>query len=266
MNMYKLLLSFLFVLISSVSFAQTDPFNDPGALKTLKKGKVWVKTTFEKGEKSAESYFRAWIPFPVDQVWKVFIDTNAYKVIHKDYKDSQTLDKDTFYKLINNKPETIEDFYKAWHGSIVDSFDGREEGKIWSSYAMQYLNLPWPFKDRWNILKVKNDETKKDEGKYSYHYRAFAGNFVELHGEWEVFSIGDKPGWTEFRGHYKANAGIALPKFITKAAMKKSMRKSVKEKIEYLQKINQPKIEVKEEKKKEIIEIDLLEKEVRNEK
>lgn len=228
--MFRLLLCFL--LIPTLCLA--DPFKDPDALKTLQKGKVWVETTFAKGEKSAESYFRAWIPFPPEQVWLVWIDTNSFKSIHKEFKDSQTLNKETFYRLINNKPKSIEEFYQKWNGSITDSYAGRNENEIWTSYAMQYLNLPWPFKDRWNIIKIKNDETKSAEGKYNYQYRAFAGNFKELHGEWELFPLVDKPGWTEFRGHYKADAGIALPKFITKAAMKKSMRKSVEEKIEFL--------------------------------
>lgn len=232
--MTKKLILFLFFtfLFSFPAFAENSFY--PEALQTLQEGKTWVEVTF-KGTKGT-TVFRAWFSYPAEEVWKVLIDANLWKKIHSDYTDSRTLDINQYKMVAKLKPTHVKAFYEIVGEEIFPSFYGRQKEGQWESYVFQRLNLPWPLADRWNVLKIKNDESNSHQGIYRYEFKMVTGNFKDLKGWWELLPVSGKPGWTEFRGQYESDPGISIPKVLAKKIFKSSMRKSVENDIKVLEK------------------------------
>lgn len=204
----------------------------PEAKETLEGGQAWVHTTFKNT--MAETVFRAWYPYPAEKVWEVLIDTNHWKNIYSTYTDSRTLDKNQFDLVSQKKPTHAKAFYELVGQQIFPSELNRKKGDIWTSYVFQRLNLPWPIADRWNVMKIKNDESKESRGQYHYAYKMSVGNLKALKGYWELLPIADKPGWTEFRGEYKTDPGIIYPHFFAKTMFRATLRKDVESVIRIL--------------------------------
>lgn len=225
----------VFALVLSLGAQAEDSFY-PEANETLEKGKVWVKTTF-KGRQDYEGHiiFRAWFPYPPNEVFEVLIDTNSYKDKYSDYDDSRTLDRRQYKLLAEKKPTTVKGFYEIVGDQIFPSEYNRRKGGVWISYVFQKFKFPFPLSDRWNVMKVKNDESKARQGRYRYEYDTLVGNFKTLKGYWELLPIPGKPGWTEFRGKYKTDPGIQYPQFLARTIIKSSIRKSAKSNMKILE-------------------------------
>lgn len=225
----------LFLLITLFPFPAFawNQFHDE-ADETLKTDSVWAQTTFKNKDHLIRSAFRVWYPSPPNALWKVLTDTNRWKEIHGDYKDSQTLDKKLFDLIDEKKPRNIKEYYEIAQGVAFPSNYGRIPGGTWISYNLQRFNLPWPFADRWAVMRVKNDESNSKKGLYHYEYKMVAGNFKESKGYWDILPLPDRPGWTEFRGEYRADPGIEAPQFLTRALFKASLKKSREENLKEL--------------------------------
>jgi ribosome-associated toxin RatA of RatAB toxin-antitoxin module len=228
----------VFILLLTLTFASPsitlgyDNFHEE-VTPLLKQEGIWVVTEFKKDETMATTTFRAWLPFKAEDCWKIMTDTNNYKIYSKDYKDSRTLDKNQFESVKQKSPTTIKHFYEIIGHQEFPSDQGRLKGKSWMSYTLLRFNLPWPLADRWAMMNIKNDESSSTKNEYHYEYKSMAGNFKELKGYWKLIPVPNKPGWTEFRGEYKADPGIAVPQFLAK----KIFRNSMKQTIETYQKV-----------------------------
>lgn len=233
--MKKFLRLFLCSLLFVAPLYGYDEFY-PEALETLKDGKGWVETTFKSESKTAaRNVFRIWFPYPAEQVWLVLIDVNAYKE-QDDYSDSRTLDRHQFSMVEQKRPDSVKGFYELIGEQSFPSHHGRSKGGEWTSYVFQRFNLPWPLKDRWNVMRVRNDETNAHQARYRYEYKTVAGNFKELKGSWELLPVPEKPGWTEWRGDYRADPGIQYPQFLAKTVFKSSIRRAARHYMEMLDK------------------------------
>ncbi len=196
-----------------------------------------IDLSFDKTK--ARLIFRVLFPYPPDKVWPVLIDTNSWTKVHaSDYKDSRTLDQNQFDLVVEKQPTSIKAFYELIGEQSFPSQYGRKQGQVWTSYILQRFNLPWPLKDRWVVMKIKNDETKSAQGKYRYEYKMSAGNFRELGGYWELLPAEGKPGWTEFRGEYSTDPGVSVPHFLAKNIYPSSIRRSAKENWDVMKKNN----------------------------
>jgi hypothetical protein len=235
MKIVKFSLIALFCFLTLVT-AHADDSYHPEANATLEQGKAWTKIDFDQ-KNETKVIFRVWYPYTPDQVWETLIDTNGWKKNHKDYSDSATLDSSQFTKAKALNSPDINNYYSSIGKSTPYPSDyNRKKGGIWTSYVFQRFNVPWPFKDKWCVLGIKNDESKSKLGQYQYTYEMGGGNFKALKGEWKILPIKDKPGWTEFRGEYITDPGISAPRFITRSIVKSSVQRSTDENMKALQK------------------------------
>ena len=227
-----LFLIFLF----GVSF-QAHAYNTfhPEADEELKQGKMWAIVEFEKKSTATKCSFRTWLDFPANKLWHALIDINGWKIIHDDYKDSRSLDKNQFELINEKKPTHIQAFYELVGEEIFPSELYRVPGKIWESYAFQRFAFPFPLKDRWVVMKVKNNENNAPKNEYRYDYEMTVGNFKALKGYWELLPVPENPGWIEFRGEYKADPGISVPHFLTRSIFKSSMKNNVQDIVKVLE-------------------------------
>jgi hypothetical protein len=208
----------------------------PEADDSLAEENLWTHTSFKKNDTSVKSVCRVWYPYPADKLWEILTDTNLWKEIHSEYTDSRSLRRAEYDKLGQLKPKSVKEFYEIVGENIFPSDLNRIRGGMWTSYVFQRFNLPWPLADRWLAMRVKNDESKRGQGFYRYEYKMNSGNFRELKGYWELVPIRGKKGWTEFRGEYKSDPGVAVPHFLTRSAFRSTMRKNREENSKEIEK------------------------------
>lgn len=199
----------------------------PEALSTLQSGETWAQVQFKKDDPVAYMAFRVWFNYPPEIIWQNLRDINKWKEIHDNYRDSRTLSKKQAMLIKEKLPKHYNDVYPLIGPESFPSNHNRQKGEVWQTYAFQVLNLPFPLKDRWNVIEITNDETEFEEGKYHYQYHLIAGNFNKLKGYWKLIPVPGKPGWTEYRGEYEADAGVSVPKFLAKGIFPKTIKKNV---------------------------------------
>lgn len=207
----------------------------PEADSVLEEKGVWSQTIY-KSLTTTSTEFRVWFPFPPREVFELLADTNLWKEVHSDYTDSRAMTLQQYNLVAEKRPADVKEFYALIGEESPASFHGRQAGGVWTSYAFQRLNLPWPISDRWFVIKIKNDESQAFQGEYRYDYKMLMGNGKELKGYWELLPVKGKKGWTEFRGEYKVDVGIQVPQMIGKAIFKASIKRSAEENREVLEK------------------------------
>lgn len=235
--MKKIIFIFLFFPISL--FAQESTFNGL-RFEIHDDIESACDTSFDQTTNS-RTVFRVFYPITPEKLWPVLIDINGWKTTHpNDYSDTRTLNNDQYQLVETNKPADLNTFYSLIGEQNFPSEYGRVKNGEWMSVAFQRFNLPWPLKDRWVVIKVKNDETKAAEGRYRYEYKMVGGNFKNVRGYWEIYPLENRPGWTEFRGMYEVDPGIDVPHFLAKTLFKASVRRTAKENLEFLEKTGFP--------------------------
>lgn len=226
------------ILFLSSGASAYDVFH-PEADGELKEQDTWSEVTFKKDQSNTETKtaFRVRFPFAARDVWGTLINTNEWKNIHSDYTDSRTLNRNQYELIAQKKPSSVKAFYEIIGEQTYPSEHGRIKGGTWTSYVFQRFNMPWPLKDRWNVIKIKNIESNSAQNEYRYEYKMLVGNFKELKGFWELVPVPGKPGWSEFRGEYHVDPGIDVPHFLAKNLYKSSVKRNFKENAEVLEKM-----------------------------
>lgn len=219
-------ITFLAILLVTLSaHAQSFPPESDTALATEH---FWADIEFRPGTNITVAKFRAWFEQPPAKVFPVLIDTNKLPAVHSNYKDAAVLTEQVFEQIIASKPANTDEL-AAYLATKAPVNHGRQSGGTWTRYEYLNFDFPWPLANRWTVQEARVDESHGAEGVYRYDYEMHAGNFKTLKGYWEIAPVDGKPGWTEFRGSYESDAGIALPKALTKAAAKTGIKRDVED-------------------------------------
>jgi hypothetical protein len=216
----------LFIFLAVSGTAAAGDFH-PEANAELDQNHFWSEVNFQPNSNVIVTNFRALFDKPANKVFPTLIDTNGLPRVHGNYEDAAELDKSTFDAIVSASPKDADAvkplIKKAASGT------GRNAGGRWTRYEYLNFNFPWPLSNRWTVQKADIDESGAAKGHYRYVYKMHVGNFKALDGFWELVPVAGKPGWTEFRGSYKSDAGVALPKFVTKSAAKTGLKRDVED-------------------------------------
>lgn len=199
----------------------------PEADGELQKNLLWVRATHNPGKNVFVMTFRVWFKHLPEQVFQTLTDTNRLKWRLTNFKDSRTLTKILFKKILAAKPHGAEEVVQLIGANQISSWHNRQKRQKWTDYVFYEFNFPWPLSDRWAVQKVRVDETNHEKGKFRYEYKMYLGNFKTLEGRWELLPVPGRPGWTEFRGRYESDPGIAVPHFLTRQGMITGFKKDV---------------------------------------
>jgi hypothetical protein len=231
MKIFLLAIIFCFGLFRS---AVADDNFYSHADEQLESEHFWMQTSFDKSAITA--VFRAWIPYKAEQVWNVLNDVNHWAKMHKDFTDARAISADFSRTIEAGRPQTIDDVMLILGNHRVASFNGQDVGHNWTQYFFQRLNLPWPFNDRWSLIKAKADESNHKKNQYQYDYKILVGNMKDLRGHWKLMPVPQWPGWTEWRGEYTSDPDLHFPKFVARKVVTQSMERSMQEKLKELAK------------------------------
>ncbi|MFC1555827.1 SRPBCC family protein [candidate division KSB1 bacterium] len=191
---YMILFVLAFCLVISDSYAQDDILI-PGEVKT------------EKLETDNENILGARatgvIEAPIDTVWKVLNDFNKFKEFMPNMDESFLVDKAVIKEIKQKRQwdrgpfEKILKKYKLNHAN----------SDTVCSYSV--LDLPWPAKDRWYLIKnIVNNE------KHTKHWSYVQGNMKVCEGSWELQHYGVDNSQTVVVYTTYSDAGGDIPKWI----------------------------------------------------
>ena len=214
-----------FLCLTIALTAQAQGFHPEGDSDIAKDG-IWVDVAF--AGTNTISTFRAKYNHSPDKVFEILTDTDSMAALHQgNYSDARTLDKATFDKVAQAKPKSVEELLLIIGETRLKSYHNRSKGSRWTDYTYSNFNFPWPLSNRWTVNEIKIDESGSLNGLYKFTFTMAVGNFTTTTGYWELVPTPD--GGTEFRGIYKSDPGIALPKFATKLGTKMAMKREYDE-------------------------------------
>ncbi|MBF0106873.1 MAG: hypothetical protein HQM16_16295 [Deltaproteobacteria bacterium] len=229
------LLLILLIILLIPTMAHAGDFH-PEATPALEQNLIWVEASSKSDSEDYFLEFRVWFTQPAEKVFKLLTDTMGFKNKMTNYKDTRTLTQKLYKEILNAKPKNPAEVVTLIGQNRISSHHNRQKNSHWNDYTYLHFNFPWPLTDRWAVQKVDIDETNAHKGEYKYTYETKLGNFKKLDGQWEIVPITGHSDWTEFRGFYKSNPGIPVPKFVTKKVMKASFKKEMDANRRLLQK------------------------------
>jgi hypothetical protein len=225
----KIHITIILLVLLTIPLATSAKSFHPEANPTLEKDLFWTSSYFKKNSNAGVMTFRVWFKHPANKVWQTLTDTASFKDKMNNYSEAKTLSHVLFKKIVSANPQTYQETENIIGSNKLTSDHNRRKHKNWTDYIYFRFNFPWPLTDRWAVQKVKCNETNWRQHEYKLDYKTYVGNFVTLFGYWELVPVKGHPGWTEFRGRYESDAGISIPKFLSKKAMRSGLKKDVEE-------------------------------------
>ena len=225
----KILVWFFLCLFLNIQIVAHAESFYPQADKELLQNGIWTKIDFEKDSSVAVVSVRVLYRYPIHQVFEELVNTNQLKKIHDSFLASQTLSLKTFAKIQKANPKESSQIQTLVANEKSASNLYRKKGQKWMEYLYLNVDLPWPIANRWMVQKANVDESQAKDGYYKYAYQMLYGNFKILKGYWELVKVPNHPNWTEFRGRYRTDPNIPVPKFIAKKAVKTGFKQDVAE-------------------------------------
>jgi hypothetical protein len=144
------------------------------------------------------------IDAPLQKVWAVIHDHNSFKDFMPNTKESILFDPsvlkdalDLDFDHSSSDPKVLMEFLKAHRvGEMVNA----------SGYFFNLLDMPWPLKNLWYIIKLSDI---KKENKWQNTWEMVAGNMKSDRGSWTLIPhTGDK---TVVIYSAFADPGVVLP-------------------------------------------------------
>ncbi len=155
-------------------------------------------------------------------VWELFIQANdwkRYRIPH--LTDSRAVTPDVASAV--SASEHVEDYYKAAGATVVNPVAGRKKGQVWVNHSFQYYNLPWPVANKWMVVKTQNDESRSAEHRFRGEWTKTAGNVRSVDGNIVIEPFDNSPQLTLMTYYATSDPGSAVPKFLLKWGLKKTM-------------------------------------------
>lgn len=97
----------------------------------------------------------------------------------------------------------------------------RIPGGKYTGYFYGHLEVPWPLRDRWYIVRVVWDESQGAGHLYTCSWSLLIGNLREYRGEWRVEPFGENRTRLTYR--VVTDPGGLAPKFLVEEFSTKTL-------------------------------------------
>lgn len=121
------------------------------------------------------------IDAPIQRVWAVIHDHNSFKDFMPNMKETILFDPSVLKQALDLKfdhstadPEILIDFLKKHQVNEMINASG---------YFFNLLNMPWPLKNLWYIIKLTDI---KENDKWQHKWEMVAGNMKSDRGSWTL--------------------------------------------------------------------------------
>ncbi len=171
---------------------------------------VSTKEVSEKSSKYAE--MMGVVNAPPEIVWQVINDVNNFKNFMPRIRNSMAVAPEKIPLIMERKPTRAKEAEQLLGPIPADPASYCIPGGIYTVYSYSNLDLPWPCKNRWYILKGLRDETRADQHYYHSSWSLIIGNLRENSGEWILEPFGSAKTKAIYR--LCTDPGGAIPKFL----------------------------------------------------
>ena len=153
--------------------------------KSLAEGELIFSSESEEGTKIKKGTVIGIVNAPPNIVWQVIGDNNHFKDFMPRTLVSKVVDKDKIPMIRKKNAKDVQEVMKII-GKEVDPKIYHVTGGTYSIYFFSMLNLPWPAKNRWYVIKLDRDETYSAQGIYRSYWNLVTGNLRDNYGSWHL--------------------------------------------------------------------------------
>jgi ribosome-associated toxin RatA of RatAB toxin-antitoxin module len=150
---------------------------------------------------------------PPEKVWEVVTDANHFPEFLPKMIKSRLVRFEELKRILQERPfsaAAVEAILGS--GPPPDLAHFRVPGRKYLGYHYGHLEVPWPLRDRWYIVRVQWDESEAARRRYTCSWSLMIGNLREYRGEWKVEPFGD---WqTQLTYRVVTDPGGFVPKSI----------------------------------------------------
>lgn len=192
----------------------------------LAAGEIIVSAKEVPGDSRKSAEMMGVINASPEIVWQVINDVNNFKNFMPRTRNSMAVAPEKIPLILQKRPARAEEVEKLLGPLPADPASYRVPGGTYSVYLYCNLDLPWPFHNRWYIIKGTKDETRAAEHYYHSTWSLVTGNLKENSGEWILEPFG--PGKTKAVYRLRTDPGGAIPKFLVREGTYTTMPQIIK--------------------------------------
>ena len=157
------------------------------------------------------------IQAPRDTVWAILCDYNNYHKFFPRLPISFMVDK-----VVLDEIDKEQVWKRAAFETLIDKYR-LEEPASNTFYFYNVIDMPFPFPDRWLLLKEE-----KDPEQYSMHWEMIYGNILITNGSWELKQHGHNSSETIAVYTTYSKSLIPIPVFIINIGFNNSLPDIIK--------------------------------------
>jgi ribosome-associated toxin RatA of RatAB toxin-antitoxin module len=145
-----------------------------------------------------------------EKVWQVVTDANNFQEFLPRMIRSRLVRFEELKRILQEQPSNAFEVEAILNSSPPDLAVFRIPGQKYVGYFYGHLEVPWPLRDRWYIVRVQWDESQAGHHIYTCSWSLLAGNLREYSGEWKVEPFGNNQ--TQLTYRVVADPGGFVPK------------------------------------------------------
>lgn len=146
------------------------------------------------------------------RVWEVVTDANNFQEFLPRMVRSRLVRFEELRRILEERPGSAAAAEALLSAEPPELAIFRIPARKYLGYFYGHLEVPWPLRDRWYIVRVQWDETQGERGIYNCSWSLVAGNLREYYGEWLVKPYGANRTLLTYRA--ATDPGGLAPKFL----------------------------------------------------
>jgi ribosome-associated toxin RatA of RatAB toxin-antitoxin module len=200
-------------IILCLGFAPQAGAQDEGRSKS-DEGEISVSLQSVPGTYIKRAEMTGVIDAPPEVVWQVITDLNNFKFFMPRTLTSMAVAPEKVTEIVQKKPTRAAEVEKLLGPTPANPASYRIPGGKYTVYHYSNLDLPWPCRNRWYILKGIQDEEQAAQHRYRISWSLVIGNLKENSGEWMLEPYGTNR--TKVRYRLCTDPGGEIPGFLVK--------------------------------------------------
>jgi hypothetical protein len=145
-----------------------------------------------------------------EKVWQVVTDVNNYQAFLPRMIRSRLVRFEELQRILQEQPSSAFQVEDILGPSPPDITGFRIPGQRYAGYFYGHVEVPWPLRNRWYIVRVQWDESQASRHFYTCSWSFLVGNMRENSGEWKVEPFGDR--YTQLTYRVVADPGGFVPR------------------------------------------------------
>ncbi|RJR45830.1 MAG: hypothetical protein C4567_02930 [Deltaproteobacteria bacterium] len=127
---------------------------------------------------------------PPLKVWETVTDANNFREFLPRMVNSRLVRFEELKRILQDRPGAPAGVEAILGPEPPDLASFRIPGGKFAGYFYGHVEVPWPLRDRWYVVRVTWDESAAARGIYTCSWSLVAGNLREYRGQWQVEPFG----------------------------------------------------------------------------